>query len=216
VNLVLPDDPYIRFVFSDEEDIRAAYWQPSADETALDVGSHYGSYAVPALAAGADVIAVEPRQEFSDRMLSVLAASGISAARLTLVAEALSAPGGYTGEFWARLAGGPCQDIYATPGMAFTTLDELASRLGLTRLDWVKIDVEGAELGVLQGGLGTLKRFRPRMLIEEHGGTIPFIAAMGIPAACLQLLAGLGYQVTTVRHTTQTSSPDRDFWVCTP
>jgi FkbM family methyltransferase len=215
--LVLPeDDPYIRFVFADEEPIRAAYWQPGPGETALDVGSHYGSYAIPALAAGADVIAVEPRPEFSGRMLEIMAANSISDARLTLVTEALAGPDGYSQEFWGHLAGGPCQDIYATRGMTFTTLDELTSRLELTRLDWVKIDVEGAELGVLQGGSQTLKRFRPRMLIEDHGGTLPFVLVMGIPLGVAVFLHDLGYHTEVIRHVTQTSSPDRDFWVVTP
>jgi Methyltransferase FkbM domain len=44
------------------------------------------------------------------------------------------------------------------------TLDGLcASR---TRLDFVKIDVEGGELHVLHGGRRTIDRFRPTMLIE--------------------------------------------------
>jgi FkbM family methyltransferase len=217
MNLLLPaDDPYIRFVFEDEEPVRAAYFQPAAGETALDVGSHWGSYAIPALLAGADVIAVEPRREFSDRMQAIMTANGVSGARLTLVTEALSGPGGYSEEFWQGLSWGPCQDIYATRDMTFTTLDELAARLRLTRLDWVKIDMEGAELSVLQGGRETLERFRPRMLIEDHGGTLPFVLAMGIPQACRELLAGFGYRTEMIRHITQTDSPDRDFWVCTP
>ena len=46
------------------------------------------------------------------------------------------------------------------------SLDELASDLDLTRLDIVKIDVEGAECDVLDGGRGTLTKFRPLLLIE--------------------------------------------------
>jgi FkbM family methyltransferase len=212
--LDLPDDQHVRDVFADEELIREAYWRPRAGETALDVGSYLGSYTIPALIAGADVIAVEPHSGFSDRMTAIMQANKISASRLTLIEEVLAAPGGYSQEFWQGLAWAPCQDIYATRGMTFTTLDELTSRLGTARLDWVKIDVEGAELGVLQGGQETLKRFRPHLLIEDHGSCIPFVAAMGIPGQCLELLRGLGYSPKTVRHTGAIASPDRDFWVC--
>jgi FkbM family methyltransferase len=46
------------------------------------------------------------------------------------------------------------------------TLDGLCARAGLTRLDFVKIDVEGAEWHVLEGGQQTIEMFRPAMLIE--------------------------------------------------
>ena len=35
--------------------------------------------------------------------------------------------------------------------------------------DVVKIDVEGAELGVIQGAEQTIMKFRPRLVIEAHG-----------------------------------------------
>jgi FkbM family methyltransferase len=38
--------------------------------------------------------------------------------------------------------------------------------LGLDRLDFVKLDVEGAELPVLQGGADTVERHRPALLVE--------------------------------------------------
>jgi FkbM family methyltransferase len=215
-DLLLPDDPYIRYVFGDEQEIREAWWQPQAGEVAMDIGSYFGSYTIPALIAGADVIAVEPHAETAARMTAIMQANGISAARLTMVSEALSGPEGYSEEFWQHLADGPCPDQYAVRGMPFTTLDELVSRLGLTRLDRVKIDVEGAELGILQGGLETLRRFRPFLLIEDHGDTLPFVAAMGIPQRCLELLRGLGYQVEVTRHAPPTGSPPRDFWACRP
>jgi len=46
------------------------------------------------------------------------------------------------------------------------TMDALVSGTGLTRLDFIKIDVEGGELHVLRGGERTIKEFRPALLIE--------------------------------------------------
>jgi FkbM family methyltransferase len=46
------------------------------------------------------------------------------------------------------------------------TLDGLCARLELTRLDFLKIDVEGAELHVLEGGQKSIDRFRPAILVE--------------------------------------------------
>lgn len=46
------------------------------------------------------------------------------------------------------------------------TLDQLCLRTGLTRLDFVKIDVEGAELHVLRGGEQAIEALRPTLLLE--------------------------------------------------
>lgn len=49
------------------------------------------------------------------------------------------------------------------------TLDGLVTEAGLERLDFVKVDVEGAELHVLRGGVSVIESFRPAMLIEIEG-----------------------------------------------
>jgi FkbM family methyltransferase len=46
------------------------------------------------------------------------------------------------------------------------TLDRLLAETDQGRLDFMKIDVEGAELHVLMGGAGVIEAFRPAMLIE--------------------------------------------------
>jgi hypothetical protein len=46
------------------------------------------------------------------------------------------------------------------------TMDSLIERAGVTRLDFIKIDTEGGELHVLQGGERTIKEFRPSILVE--------------------------------------------------
>jgi FkbM family methyltransferase len=46
------------------------------------------------------------------------------------------------------------------------TLDGFRAEMKLTRLDFLKIDVEGGELHVLHGGRQTIEAFQPTMLIE--------------------------------------------------
>ena len=46
-----------------------------------------------------------------------------------------------------------------------TTLDEWSRRAGVDRVDFIKLDVEGAELRVLKGAEGTLRRDRPTLAV---------------------------------------------------
>ncbi|MEU4763377.1 FkbM family methyltransferase [Actinosynnema sp. NPDC023794] len=46
------------------------------------------------------------------------------------------------------------------------TLDRFRAANAIDRVDFVKADVEGAELRVLQGGEETIERFRPKLLLE--------------------------------------------------
>jgi FkbM family methyltransferase len=50
--------------------------------------------------------------------------------------------------------------------VAVLPLDELCAREGVRRLDFVKADVEGAELAVLRGGERMLASCRPALLLE--------------------------------------------------
>ncbi len=50
-----------------------------------------------------------------------------------------------------------------------TTIDHIVAELGLPRVDFIKMDIEGAEKPALVGGRDTIRRFRPRMSIStEH------------------------------------------------
>lgn len=50
--------------------------------------------------------------------------------------------------------------------MHVCTFDEWITTNGTNRLDFVKIDVEGAEAKVVRGGIASLKKFSPIILFE--------------------------------------------------
>jgi FkbM family methyltransferase len=59
------------------------------------------------------------------------------------------------------------------------TLDQYVIDVGLDRVDFIKIDVEGFELNVLRGAEDTLSQFKPTIILEyderrhgEHGDSI--------------------------------------------
>jgi FkbM family methyltransferase len=72
-----------------------------------------------------------------------------------------------------------------------TTLDAFCAQQGIARLNFIKADVEGAEIKVLRGGMDTLTRHRPVLQLEIEE---PHIAKYGASAAdIVDLLGGLGY-----------------------
>jgi FkbM family methyltransferase len=56
----------------------------------------------------------------------------------------------------------------ATISVNVTTLDTLLTTLGLPRVDFIKMDIEGAERQALRGAHDTLQRCRPRMAIAAY------------------------------------------------
>jgi FkbM family methyltransferase len=71
------------------------------------------------------------------------------------------------------------------------TLDRIVRERGLTRVDVIKIDVEGAEYQVLSGAKRTLAEFRPKLMIELEPENLKHF---GLTVAnVLDLLRGLGY-----------------------
>ncbi len=52
------------------------------------------------------------------------------------------------------------------------TLDDWVRQEKISRLDWIKLDVEGMELMVLLGGLDSLIKFHPNLLVEINENTL--------------------------------------------
>jgi FkbM family methyltransferase len=85
---------------------------------------------------------------------------------------------------------------YGTPRIRVqaTSLDEYLTPSG-RRVDFIKMDVEGAEGDVLRGGMETIRRFRPVFLIELHhfDGNVS-----GNPVP--EMLQAEGYAVTWINR----------------
>jgi len=80
----------------------------------------------------------------------------------------------------------------STAGARFVSLDAWVIERNLTRIDAVKLDVDGYELRVLRGARETLKRFKPVIVMEwapHH-----FIDPDEPFRECIVLLQSLGYR----------------------
>lgn len=148
-------------------------------DTVLDIGANIGAHTLPfARLVGSDgrVIAFEPtRFAFTklERNLSLNQdlAARVLARQIALVDGTAPAVPERIYSSWPldrsdgrhAVHGGVLQ---GTEGAQAMTLDRAAESIDLDRVDFIKLDVDGHEPAVLAGGLGTIARFRPRMLIE--------------------------------------------------
>jgi FkbM family methyltransferase len=78
-----------------------------------------------------------------------------------------------------------------------TSIDEFVSREGVDRIDFIKMDVEGAELAALRGAESTLRRFRPRLAISAYHQEQDLAALPGWIDSL-----GLGYRFFLDHYTT--------------
>ena len=49
-----------------------------------------------------------------------------------------------------------------------TTIDKMVEELKLDRVDFIKMDIEGAEVKALQGGRATIAKYHPRMALSSY------------------------------------------------
>lgn len=77
----------------------------------------------------------------------------------------------------------------------FITLDDYCETNAVRRLDFLKCDVEGAEMKVLLGGLHTIGEFHPTMLIEVQASCEHFGQTV---ESELDYIEDLGYEVWAV------------------
>jgi FkbM family methyltransferase len=138
------------------------------DMTAIDVGANVGYHTLRmARQVGplGQVIAIEPAPRAGARLRRNLALN--DSMNVAIVVAALGDHDVETAEL--RL-----QSSYPLSGrgaaepvrVRIARLDSLVLEQGVSRVDLIKIDVDGQEAKVLRGALETLRRFRPPVLFE--------------------------------------------------
>ena len=190
---------------------RAGQWEPEVWEAIsgylkpggvfLDVGAHIGIDSLKAsvlVGPLGTVVAFEPNPTTVVELRNNLSAShasniNIQTIALTDVEQPLtlfdSRGMGNSGS--SSLSSDNAGDAGTPYVVRGRRLDDVVKELSLTRIDLIKADVEGAELLVLTGGIDTLRRFHPALILE----VVPRqLENMGASVEKLEsLLRSLGY-----------------------
>jgi FkbM family methyltransferase len=146
--------------------------------TVLDIGAHHGLYTVLAskrVGSTGKVVAFEPSPRERKQLVRNVRINFCSNVHIEPYAlgkdparDSLYVVEG--GEDGCNSLRPPAVQSETRPvPVEVVTLDSIASKLGLTKVDFVKLDVEGAELDVLKGAGGLLRTIpRPVLLVEVY------------------------------------------------
>lgn len=145
------------------------YFNPKPGDIVIDVGAHVGKYTIPSskLVGNAGlVISIEASPKNYTTLLE-----NISINKVTNVVPINLAAGNEIGEGFIY----GWDDLYSLHKkfdsetrvpVKISTIDSILQNHNITRVDWVKIDVEGAEIEVLEGMKNTIKNNNLHLIIE--------------------------------------------------
>lgn len=185
-------EPYIE-VFHDKVYDRLAV--PKAGDIVIDIGAYVGMYSIKAsqlVGLSGLIVAVEP----SPSNLVYLKSNLKGYQNTRIVEVALS---NYVGD----------GKLYSSPGteadslaykkknyrvVRITTLDDLVKELGLSRVDYIKMDAEGSDLNILEGAIGTLRKDYPVLSLACYHPDLDDIPCFG---KVITYLKNLGYKCIT-------------------
>jgi FkbM family methyltransferase len=148
-----------------------------AGDIVLDCGAHIGVYTREALSLGARlVVAIEPapenleclRRNFADEISKhrvVVYPKGVWDKEdfLTLYTN----PGNSSGDSFL-LRTQAASEVQKVP---LTTIDIIVNELKLEKVDFIKMDIEGAPDRAIEGASNTLTKFKPRLAISTEEET---------------------------------------------
>jgi FkbM family methyltransferase len=144
--------------------------QPARGDVVLDLGACLGDTTLGfsvAVGQSGRVFAFEPMPVFQEVVRSNLERNPQLAARIELVERAVSS----TSEQLVRLVdAGPGSRMSADGAVEAVTVsvDDFVRTNGLERVDFIKMDVEGAEQLALEGSAHTIANHQPKLAISAY------------------------------------------------
>lgn len=153
----------------EEDEVRKSLWRIFKGDIVIDAGASYGNYTLPALAAGARVYAFEINEWLSKSLSNNIVLNNFH--DCTIESKALWNKTGEKIKYYEdnlSLFSFGAVETGKIREVETITVDDYFIPLSIPKINWFKIDVDGAELHVLEGALMTLKRYKPKLLIELH------------------------------------------------
>ncbi len=138
--------------------------------TCIDIGANVGAISLllaKLVGPTGKVFSIEPGPPNLTRLRRNFALNPELANRAEIVGCGIGRDRGEL--WWAEEEGNPGNAMLGQKGthrIPVETLDHFVAEHGMVALDFVKIDVEGMELEVMQGAKATLKRFLPILYFE--------------------------------------------------
>lgn len=157
--------------FEDEKDVREALWDIKPGDLVLDVGCAYGSYTLCALAAGAaKVMAWTPDENEMSVLRESLILNGWEN-KCDTITSGIYGEDGWLEAFSQTFSKEPFTQQFPDPKQIFEvhplTYWESMISSEFERV-WMKLDVEGSELQILQGAQELIKKLKPNIFVENH------------------------------------------------
>lgn len=136
----------------------------------IDCGACEGFFGLQALASGAaKVVCIEPSETMAACLEKTFAAE-IDAGRVSVQHFAAGVMEG-TARFSFDAAdpfSGRIGSATTAVNVPLTTITKLCSDLQLPRVDFIKMDIEGAEIQALEGAFSLLEEFHPKLAITTY------------------------------------------------
>jgi FkbM family methyltransferase len=179
--------------FEDERAVRDRHWHLSPGDVVLDIGPAFGSYTLPAAAQGATVYALEPCEFCRSILAENVEQNPDLADKVRVLPIGVHEQSGWFNPDAGQFV--PDNEEGNHDLLEVKSIDDIVRGLRLKRVDYIKLDVEGAEYGALAGAKKTLAKFKPRLLVEEHE-----FKSAGIGQRCQKLVESQGFGYSCVRH----------------
>jgi FkbM family methyltransferase len=173
-------------------------------QTVLDIGANIGAHTMHfarAVGPTGRVVAVEATDYAYQKLCANLGLNPqlkprVSAQQVLLAASDLSAKPEALHSSWPLDEGHELHakhlgELKSVSGARVLALDQLVLEEKLTRIDWIKLDVDGNELSVLQGAAKVLQEMHPSIFMELAPAC--FEDSPGSFDELIELLLGHGY-----------------------
>lgn len=141
-------------------------------DVVLDCGASLGAFTRTALSAGAaTVVAIEPAPDVVESLRRTFA-NEIKTGQVIVYPKGVWDKKDRLALRQSENSIGDSVVVKVVPPSSveieLTTIDDLVAELKLPRVDFIKMDIEGAEKQALAGGRSTIRRFRPRLAVASN------------------------------------------------